>query len=252
MAGLNSKITLKLLIDVRSNKVLFGEAGKDFVDFLFSLLTLPLGSVIKLLSPATMIGSLGKLYQSVENLNEIYLAANKYKASLLQPKASTYVNNHLLLGTETSNVELKYYLCTYCNRKVATVRNTVCPNCKCAMVTEVALVAPPGSTSSVSSGNAGEGVGGFVKGVVTYMITDDLEVTPMSAISSITLINRFMKKDVELEEKVVAVGMEEGLALLKASLDSPTVLTDVFCSPKKKENPPSSIVDDDDDDDEDD
>ncbi|PKU71309.1 hypothetical protein MA16_Dca007306 [Dendrobium catenatum] len=214
MAGLNSKITLKLLIDVRSNKVLFGEAGKDFVDFLFSLLTLPLGSVIKLLSPATMIGSLGKLYQSVENLNEIYLAANKYKASLLQPKASTYVNNHLLLGTETSTAELKYYLCTSCNRKVATVRSTVCPTCKYAMVIEVAFVAPPGSASSVSSGNAGEGVGGFVKGVVTYMITDDLEVTPMSAISSITLINRFMKKDVELEEKVVAVGMEEVNSLL--------------------------------------
>ncbi|KAH0462258.1 hypothetical protein IEQ34_009833 [Dendrobium chrysotoxum] len=100
MAVVNSKITLKLLIDARSHKVLFGEAGKDFVDFLFSLLTLPLGSVIKLLSPPTMIGSVGKLYQSVENLNEIYLVANRNKASLLQPKVSTfYVTNHLLLGT---------------------------------------------------------------------------------------------------------------------------------------------------------
>ncbi|PKU87624.1 hypothetical protein MA16_Dca009796 [Dendrobium catenatum] len=205
MADLKSKITLKLLIDVRSHKVLFGEAGKDFVDFLFSLLTLPLGCVIKLVSPPTMIGSIGKLYQSVENLNEIYLVANRAKASLLQPEVPTsYVTNHLLLS---------------------------------------------GSASSFSSENAGEGVGGFVKGVVTYMITDDLEVTPMSAISSIALINRFiMKKDVQLEEKVVAVGMEEGLALLRASLDSPTALTDVFCSPKKKEKPPSSsIVDGDDD-----
>ncbi|PKU87628.1 hypothetical protein MA16_Dca009800 [Dendrobium catenatum] len=103
------------------------------------------------------------------------------------------------------------------------------------MVTEAAFVVPSGSASSVSSGNAGEGVEGFVKGVLTYMITDDLEVTPMSAISSITLINRFnMKKDVQLMEKVVTVGMEEGIALLKASLDSSTPLTDVFCSPKKK------------------
>ncbi|XP_020693537.1 uncharacterized protein LOC110107592 isoform X4 [Dendrobium catenatum] len=139
-------------------------------------------------------------------------------------------------------------------RKVTTVRNTVCPNCNRAMVIEVAFVVPSDSASSVSSGNTGEGVGGFVKGVITYMITDDLEVTPMSAISSITLINRFiMKKDVQLEEKVVAVGIEEGLALLKASLDSPTALTDVFCSPEKKEKPPSSsFVDDDDDDDDDD
>ncbi|KAI0516447.1 hypothetical protein KFK09_009122 [Dendrobium nobile] len=252
MEDLNSKITLKLLIDARSNKVLFGEAGKDLVDFLFSLLTLPLGSIIKLLSPSTMNGSIGKLYQSVENLNELYLVANKGKACLLQPKASSYVNNLLLLATETS-VELKYYLCNFCSRKVTTVRNTVCPNCNRGMVIEVAFVVPSDSASSVSSGNAGESVGGYVKGLFTYMITDDLEVTPMSAISSITLINRFiMKKDVQLEEKVVAVGIEEGLALLKASLDSPTALTDVFCSPKKKEKPPSSsIVEDDDDDDDD-
>ncbi|KAH0460894.1 hypothetical protein IEQ34_008469 [Dendrobium chrysotoxum] len=249
MAAVNSKITLKLLIDARSHKVLFGEAGKDFIDFLFSLLTLPLGSVIKLLSPRTMIGSIGKLYQSVENLNEIYLVANRAKASLLQPEVSTsYVTNQLLLGTEAtvmvpsvSSVELKYYLCNYCYKKVTTVRNTMCPSCKYAMVSDVAFVAPSGSASSVGAGNAGEGVGGFVKEVVTYMITDDLEVTPMSAISSITLVNRFiMKKDVQLEEKVVAVGMKEGLALLKASLDSPTALTDVFCQPnKKKAKPPS-------------
>ncbi|KAH0461698.1 hypothetical protein IEQ34_009273 [Dendrobium chrysotoxum] len=236
MANLNSKITLKLLIDARSDKVLFGEAGKDFVDFMFSLLTLPLGSVIKLLSPSTMIGSIGKLYQSVENLNEIYLVANREKSSLLQPKLSTlYVTNHLLLDTETS-VELRYYICNYCNRRVTTVKNTLCPNCKQVMVTETAFVVPSYSTSCATRAeNGGENAGGFVKGVITYMITDDLEITPMSAISSITLINRFsMKNDVQLMEKVVTVGMEEAIALLKASLDSSTPLTDVFCSPKKR------------------
>ncbi|KAL6864659.1 hypothetical protein ACP4OV_015810 [Aristida adscensionis] len=45
------------------------------------------------------------------------------------------------------------------------------------------------------------------------------EATPMSAISSITLINKFrVGKDAELAEKLVTVGMDEGLALLKAAL----------------------------------
>ena len=50
--------------------------------------------------------------------------------------------------------------------------------------------------------------GGYVKGLV---VTDGLEVTPMSAISSITLINKFSvgKPDVELAEKYVSVGMDE-------------------------------------------
>lgn len=31
----SGKISLKLLVDRNENKVIFGEAGKDFVDFLF-------------------------------------------------------------------------------------------------------------------------------------------------------------------------------------------------------------------------
>ncbi|PKU87627.1 hypothetical protein MA16_Dca009799 [Dendrobium catenatum] len=196
-----------------------------------------------------MIGSIGKLYQSVENLNEIYLVANREKSSLLRPKLSScYVTNHFLLDTETT-VELKYYICNDCNETVTTVKNTLCPNCNVVIDTEAAFVVPSCSTSRATTRaqNGGENAGGFVKGVITYMITDDLEVTPMSAISSFTLINRFsMKKDVQLMEKVVTVGMEEGIALLKASLDSSTPLTDVFCSPKKRAKAPSSSAVDDD------
>ncbi|KAF2321307.1 hypothetical protein GH714_038564 [Hevea brasiliensis] len=43
------KVNLKLLIDKKTNKVLFAEAEKDFVDFLFILLSLPVGTVIRLL-----------------------------------------------------------------------------------------------------------------------------------------------------------------------------------------------------------
>ncbi|CAN1131036.1 hypothetical protein LINPERPRIM_LOCUS13546 [Linum perenne] len=71
--------------------------------------------------------------------------------------------------------------------------------------------------------------GGFVKGVVTYMVMDNLEVKPMSTISSITLLNKFNIQQVgALEEKVVELGMDEGLNLLKASLECKSVLTSVF------------------------
>ena len=46
--------------------------------------------------------------------------------------------------------------------------------------------------------------------MVTYMVMDDLEVTPMSTISSIALLTKFNVRDVgALEEKVVKVGVEE-------------------------------------------
>ncbi|CAO2193699.1 unnamed protein product [Urochloa humidicola] len=58
---------------------------------------------------------------------------------------------------------------------------------------------------------------------------DDLTVTPMSTISSITLLNAFAVTDLAaLQEKTVHLSYREGLAILKASLQSKTVLTDVF------------------------
>lgn len=59
-------VSLKLLIDTKGHKVLFAEAGKDFVDFIFTLLALPVGTVIRLLSKDNMVSSLGKLYDSLD------------------------------------------------------------------------------------------------------------------------------------------------------------------------------------------
>ena len=81
-----SKISLKLLVDTKTKTVLFAEAGKEFVDFVFSLLTLPIGAVAKLVSAGTMHGSVGRLYQSVERIGAIYLQPGTDKSDLLQPK----------------------------------------------------------------------------------------------------------------------------------------------------------------------
>lgn len=47
MAGI---ISLKALVDKGSNKVIFVEADNDFVDVLFSFLTIPMGTIVKLAS----------------------------------------------------------------------------------------------------------------------------------------------------------------------------------------------------------
>ncbi|CAN0898012.1 hypothetical protein LINGRAHAP2_LOCUS19461 [Linum grandiflorum] len=58
------------------------------------------------------------------------------------------------------------------------------------------------------------------------MVTDNLEVEPLSTISILDLLKKLNIQQVE--EKVVDIGMDEGLKLLKASLQSKTVLTNVF------------------------
>ena len=52
--------------------------------------------------------------------------------------------------------------------------------------------------------------GGYVKGVVTYVVMDDLVVKPMSTTSNITLLQKFNVKEISaLEERVVHLGMDE-------------------------------------------
>ncbi|WVZ95901.1 hypothetical protein U9M48_041608 [Paspalum notatum var. saurae] len=249
----SSKISLKLLVETQSKRVLLAEAGKEFVDFVFSLLTLPIGAVAKLVSAGTMHGSVGRLYQSVDLIGASYLQPGADKSELLQPKVVHPDARELLLlpphhagGGEDDEEQqvprtaprFKLYTCAAAQCvTVAMERGAACPQCKQPMGTEMTFVLP-----SAAAAAAGEeererdgGGGGYVKGLVTYMVTDGLEVTPMSAISSITLINKFSagKPDVELAEKYVRVGMDEGLDLLRAALRSDTVLSDVFLARKK-------------------
>ncbi|CAN1269403.1 hypothetical protein LINPERPRIM_LOCUS13569 [Linum perenne] len=231
-----SKVTLKLLIDTNTKKVLFAEAGKEFVDFLFTLLSLPLGTVIKLLSKNKMVGCLGNLYQSIEDLSDNFIQPSSNKNAVLNPKvqSSTTDINPLLIGCDSNakSAARKVYLCSYCQRSrhYSDDPQVSCPRCHCRMDYEPYFV---GATPAAN--NRGGGVlnqkneGGFVKDAVTYMVMDNLEVKPMSAISSITLLNRFNVQQVgALEERVIEIGMDEGLKLLKASLQSRTVLTNVF------------------------
>ncbi|KAL6619684.1 hypothetical protein ACP70R_034823 [Stipagrostis hirtigluma subsp. patula] len=241
-----SKISLKLLVDTKTKKVLFAEAGKEFVDFVFSLLKLPVGAVVKLISAGTMQGSIGRLYKSVDDIGGSYLLPGTDKSDLLQPKVLHPDGRELLLlqgggdGEASPLARFKMYTCAGHCATATMEAKAACPQCKQAMATELAFVLPSaapraGAGAAAAGSSAAEESGGYVKGLVTYMVTDGLEVTPMSAISSITLINRFSaaNKDVELAEKFVSVGMDEGLALLKAALRSDTVLSDVFIARKK-------------------
>ncbi|XP_021834836.1 uncharacterized protein LOC110774587 [Prunus avium] len=228
-------VSLKLLIDTTRNKVLFAEAGKDFVDFLFTLLSLRAGTIIRLLSKDAMVGSLGKLYESVETLNDEYLQPNLNKDTLLKPKEPVAAGPNLLglLTDAKSDARNMIYRCSnsscnYSGSYVADDPKAKCPGCTYSMTTPTTYVASP--TSAAQATYSGAGKVGYVKGLVTYMIMDDLEVKPaMSTISGIGLLNRLSVRDVGVpEEKVVDLGMNEGVELLKVSLQSKSVLTHVF------------------------
>ncbi|MFQ6629147.1 hypothetical protein Gotur_007893 [Gossypium turneri] len=91
MAG---EVTLKLLVDIRGQRVLFTEADKAFVGFLFNIMSLLVGTVVRLFIKEGMVGSLGNLYECIEKLSEVYMQPFQANEVLLNPKvlASTAPN----------------------------------------------------------------------------------------------------------------------------------------------------------------
>jgi hypothetical protein len=207
MANSSKVISLKLLVDKSSNKVLFAEAGKEFVDFLFGLLQIPLGSIMGLLwnhGIAGSAGSLSRIYGSVQNLDPTYLLQTK--DALLKPKPVFPPNTltpPLLLnfvppkpetGVQNSS-PLSFSSTSYpMNSIPPTTMFGSSPNI--SAFSNIPVVEPKET--------------GYVRGVVTYMVMDDLTVEPMSTISSITLLNTFNVKDVSfLQEKMVNVDIKK-------------------------------------------
>ncbi|OMP02617.1 hypothetical protein COLO4_10955 [Corchorus olitorius] len=275
-------VTLKLLIDTENNKVLFAEAGKGFVDFLFNMMLLPVGTFLRLFDEEedNMGGSLGSLYQSINKLSNDYVPS---KEALLNPKVvddhSISCLTHLLpnvIQSQSSDqspypppptvwtpypppplvwtqcppavrmINTAYgvypganaiqhqppsyteenYKCSNCNNYFNFIsalkgyyHNKPCPSCGVTLVL-VALDDKPKSSEN----------GGHVIGFI-YLIMDDLAVSPMSIVPTITLLHsKFNIKDVSstIEERLVDVGRDEALKLLKTSMLSKTVLTAVF------------------------
>ncbi|GMH13345.1 hypothetical protein Nepgr_015186 [Nepenthes gracilis] len=227
------RVCVKLLIDRHSNKVLFAEGGKDFVDFLFHIFSLPLGTLVALLSKEAMAGCLRNLYSSIETISDDYFHSKLQKDSLLKPRSSVVGTLPLLQVAEealaaSNSTAKKFYTCSQCirnysNNYVSNSKETACPGCRRPISSEMTYVGSE-AESQVEPSSCG-----YVKGLVTYMIMDDLVVKPMSSISTFTLLNKFKVKDVaSLQEQEVQLGLHEGLALIKASLESKDVLTKVF------------------------
>ncbi|PUZ58099.1 hypothetical protein GQ55_5G482100 [Panicum hallii var. hallii] len=234
-------LSMKLLVDRKAQRVLFAEASKEVVDFLFSLLPLPVATAVKLVGKDAMVGCVGNLYASVEKLDGTYVQAGAAKDALLSPTvllpAGGASSSLLRLPEAPSPGQPKSYFRCKCNRYgcsgyVTDASGAICPNCNYQMGTTLKYVAPSYGQQAQNA-SAGEAKG-FVQGIVTYTVLDDLTVTPMSTISGITLLNAFAVRDLgDLQEKTVQLGYNEGLAILKASLQSKTVLTDVFLGNEK-------------------
>ncbi|PWA79500.1 hypothetical protein CTI12_AA205280 [Artemisia annua] len=199
MVLIGKPVQLNVFIDKQKNKVMFAEADEEFVEILFSLLILPLGTIAKLLAKHAdpmdiKVGSFTSLYQSVAQLDVKHFTNEYVKNALVNPVNSTaYIFHKLKLNLDT------------------------CVN---------------GIHSGVT----------FLKEKSSFIITDDLKITPFLPDKSIEYLSTLGVECINsLRQTTIHLDYEEFTDLLKWSLLTDNALTN-FVNGGSKPYPFSSSI----------
>ncbi|TXG74237.1 hypothetical protein EZV62_002816 [Acer yangbiense] len=223
-------IGLKALVNKENNRVIFAESDEDFIDVLFSFLTIPMGTIFKLIhnkSPTAGIGCMDNLYKSIMNLDEQQFRTEACKTMLLHPRNAAEVECKRLKLNIDDDEPPKYFLCDSrdCrlsgNKLLSHYRNAVC-GCGEHMGFEMVLSKKESKGRVFDARDRGV----FLKGLTRFIITDALEVMPASIESSHSLLYALQVTDGKnIEEHSFYIGVDKVLTLLKHSLIAEALLT---------------------------
>ncbi|KAF7825583.1 DUF674 family protein [Senna tora] len=239
----DTKVKLKVKVTVKKSngKVMYAKVENDFVDLLFSFLTLPVGTLEHILGGDSCLGWLSKLYTSVVDLNAKFFDSMDLKEMIINPEESMdlkqmLINPEVALHFKVTSKFLKVRKVThpkYCCRTKSDRNGTsssltsafkqygcaTSSSNDCKVRSRVKLVDHPKKFDEV---------GAFVKGVSMFMVTDDLVVKPFSLSSIVSYLNESNVDFDDLEERIIYVSVKEVMAILKASLNSSSALTTVL------------------------
>ena len=210
----SDRVSLKVLVDKEKNKVIFAECDHDFVDILFSFLTTPIGTIIKLTRTNSLtvgISSMNRLYRSVENMDIQHFRTEACRAMLLTPRngAESHCMN-LKLRIEEANA-MKFFCCSgdclTSKFKLISYYSHIC--CECGKPMKCELRFSANAASEMSSSAVQDG-GVFLKAMNRYMISDDLQVMPLCAAASVAILAKSGVSDWStIKEETFNLGITE-------------------------------------------
>nr|GMD82906.1 uncharacterized protein LOC109182299 [Ipomoea batatas] len=216
------KVSLKLLIDEKTNRLVGAEAHKDLVDILFSFLTLPMATVIRVTKSVT-IGCMNNLYHSIQNIGAENWHTVHCKTMVLNPRnpLANYCKK-LKMNVDDSGSEKKYG-CSHGCKSFSMYQNVKC-YCSNGWTTKEMKSDDSGTVMNCSY----EGV--FLqKGWIVFLISDDLQIRPASPNVLDQLLSGLGLSEMnQIKEIPVEVSKEQVICLLARSLVSKSPLSDVF------------------------
>lgn len=178
------EMKVQLWVSKSTNRVICIEADEEFVDLLLTFLTLPLGAIIKLLKGHASLGSMDKLYESVKKLMGLQFISTEWSEMLLCPKLERMFgcSNQLLQIEEKTIPEyFKYNVNCFCSWQ-----NNACGHAQPILK----VINPKRPAGNTISG------GGFTKGR-RLLVTDNLEIKPLSPASDICKLDDIPFDDLE-------------------------------------------------------
>ncbi|PWA63685.1 hypothetical protein CTI12_AA350620 [Artemisia annua] len=232
-----AKISLKLMVHKEKKRVIFAEADNHFVDILFSFMTFPMGTIVRLLEKipdqkVKALGSLQNLYQSLTDFPVTSLSTEESKLMMLNPRSSLYEHCRNLILKIDDTEPIKYFTCEkmsciqHSDATFSTCNRARCSLCGNHMTREMGY-----KSSTTDTGGSCVDGGVFVTNITTFIVTDDLRVMPNYASFSIQLLCDAGITDAsQLEERTFDVVHDQILILLKMVILSSHPLTDLVFS----------------------
>ncbi|XP_010486475.1 PREDICTED: uncharacterized protein LOC104764608 [Camelina sativa] len=247
----SAKFSLKLLVDEKKNKVVLAEAGQDFVDVLFGLMTLPMGTIARLLAKhqklPQFLGCYKNLNRSVSDMVIDDFETEACKSMLLSPKSSHEIHCRRLTLNIDDTQATNFYVCPklYESDSCKAYTNFCSSRCRCGSLMNIRVRLPEDEQVIGSIGNAVDGV--FVSCRSSFIITDDLKVMLNSIDELVKVLNGLGYPNLsELQEMVLDVGSDEVLTLLGNLFASESPLTSTFlrkqCMPTMLTWPPPPML----------
>ncbi|KAD4179862.1 hypothetical protein E3N88_28453 [Mikania micrantha] len=210
------------MVHKKEQRVIFAEADSNFVDTLFSIMTLPLATIVRLLRKVPdeklkPIGSLNNLYQSLLDLSTNCLSSEENKWLMMYPKTVAHDACRKLRLNINDEEPTEYYICEDidCSRRYDTRFSTCnlarCKYCGKMMNKRIKYE----DTTVVDNGCSGV----FASDLTSFMVTDDLRVISNSPGSMVQLLCELGIPAVNfLDEMTFDVGLDQILNLLKGAM----------------------------------
>jgi hypothetical protein len=202
------------------------EATKEFVDTLFSFLSLPLGTIVRLLASindqqhsesSPFLGSINNLYQTVENLDSDDVWNNPVcKQMLLHPRnPCEALCRNLFLNVDDTKPSSKIFVCVLVTRLLLLkIIDCTCgkPTNKQPQNLDSLLTKKTSywnSTTTVDSQKKDFSRENY-RSVFMVYLSDDLKIVPSSIMSSLQLLKELGYSDLnQLEQVTHNIGKQE-------------------------------------------